>query len=42
MQAVLRWMITSKVTNKASVGWAAETFMNLIKLDSADNDECRL
>jgi hypothetical protein len=42
MQAVLRWMIASKVTNKASVGWAAGTFMNLINLDSADNDECRL
>ncbi len=42
MQAVLRWMIASKVTNKANVGWAAETFMNLINLDSADKDESRL
>jgi hypothetical protein len=42
MQAALRWMIASKVTNKTSEGWAAGTFMNLINLDSADNDESRL
>ncbi len=42
MQVALRWMIASKVTNKTSVGLAAGTFMNLINLDSADNDESRL
>ncbi len=42
MQARLRKMIASKVAQKTSVDWIAGTFMYLINLDSADNDERRL